>query len=57
MERSGQENETPLSTTSPRGETSAVPTCSSKSLREYSLRVCVRCLDHHLAQIVGTALA
>ena len=30
--------------------TSAVPTCSSKSLREYSLRVRVRCLDRHLAQ-------
>src|SRR5271157_1136418 len=35
----------------------AVPTCSNKSLREYSLRVRVRCLDHHLAQMVGTALA
>src|SRR5208337_2624331 len=35
---------------------SAVPTCSSKSRREYSLRVCIRCLDRHLAQIVGTAL-
>src|SRR5208337_2517521 len=35
---------------------SAVPTYSSKSLREYSLRVRVRCLDRHLAQIVGTAL-
>src|SRR5208337_645821 len=35
---------------------SAVPTCSSKSLREYSLRVRVRCLDRHLAEIVGTAL-
>src|SRR5208337_1549466 len=35
---------------------SAVPTCSSKSLREYSRRVRVRCLDRHLAQIVGTAL-
>src|SRR5208337_2736682 len=34
---------------------SAVPTCFSKSLREYSLRVRVRCLDRHLAQIVGTA--
>src|SRR5208337_3313309 len=36
---------------------SAVPTCSNKSLREYSLRVRVGCLDRHLAQIVGTALA
>src|SRR5208282_5985912 len=35
---------------------SAVPTCSRKSLREHSLRVRVRCLDRHLAQIVGTAL-
>ena len=36
---------------------SAVPTCSSKSLREYTLRVRVRCSDRHVAQIVGTALA
>src|SRR5208282_3699090 len=35
---------------------SAVPTYSSKSLREYSLRVRVRCLDRHLVQIVGTVL-
>jgi len=35
---------------------SAVPTCSSKSLRECSLRVRVRCLDRDWAQIVGTAL-
>jgi len=35
---------------------SAVPTCFSKSRREYSLRVRVRCLDRHLAEIVGTAL-
>src|SRR5271157_6218270 len=35
---------------------SAVPTCSSKSLRECSLRVRVGCLDRRLAQIVGTAL-
>src|SRR5208337_1018254 len=36
---------------------SAVPTCSNKSLREYSLRVRVECSDRHLAQIVGTVLA
>ena len=35
---------------------SAVPTSYSKSLREYSLRVLVRCLDLHLTYIVGTAL-
>jgi len=35
---------------------SAVPTCSGKPLREYSLRVRVRCLDRHLAETVGTAL-
>jgi len=45
-----------VSRRSAEGATSAVPTCSSKSLREYSLRVRVRCLDRHLAEIVGTAL-
>src|SRR5208282_5377414 len=39
-----------------RTSASAIPTYSSKSLREYSLRLRVRCLERHLAEIVGTAL-
>src|SRR5260370_4617128 len=35
---------------------SAVPTCSSKFLRECSFHVRVRSLDRHLAQKAGTAL-